>query len=127
MKIVNTYSFKDGEKFVKQKHPKELKEIIDAIEGLDAILCLTKESKEKTKTGQILFSPVDLNNYLKLALHTQRVGRKRQRMGRKRSFRNRAMHSEKDDSVKWTASKTKSAWKSNSANMRSWVMTSSLR
>lgn len=71
MKIVNTYSFKDGEKFVKQKHPKELKEVFDAIEGLDAILCLTKESKEKTKTGQILFSPVDMNNYLKLALHTK--------------------------------------------------------
>src|SRR3990167_11437446 len=66
MKIVNTYSFKGGEKFLKVKHPKELREIQDAIKAIDATLCLTKESKEKTKKGQVLFSPVDMNNYLKL-------------------------------------------------------------
>jgi hypothetical protein len=69
MKIINTYSFKGGEKFVKQKHAKELKEIVNAITALDATLCLTKESKEKTKKGQVLFSPVDMNNYLKLVFH----------------------------------------------------------
>ena len=69
MKIVNTYSFKGGEKFLKTKHPKELREVFDAIKALDATLCLTKESKEKTKKGQVLFSPVDMNNYLKTVLH----------------------------------------------------------
>ena len=69
MKIINTYSFKGGEKYLKSKHPKELQEVFGAIEALDATLCLTKESKEKTKKGQVLFSPVDMNNYLKLVFH----------------------------------------------------------
>jgi len=69
MKIINTYSFKGGEKYLKSKHPKELQDVFDAIEALDATLCLTKESKEKTKKGQVLFSPVDMNNYLKLVFH----------------------------------------------------------
>ena len=54
MKIINTYSFKGGEKYLKEKHPKELLEVLGAIEALDATLCLTKESKEKTKKGQVL-------------------------------------------------------------------------
>ncbi|HUY69601.1 MAG TPA: BglII/BstYI family type II restriction endonuclease, partial [Candidatus Tyrphobacter sp.] len=69
MKVIDTYSFKGGERFLKKKHPKELKEVLRAIEVLDATLCLTKESKEKTKKGQLLFSPVDMNNYLKLVSH----------------------------------------------------------
>lgn len=69
MKIINTYSFKGGEKYLKEKHSKELREVFGAIEALDATLCLTKESKEKTKKGQVLFSPVDMNNYLKLVFH----------------------------------------------------------
>ncbi|MDP3724393.1 MAG: BglII/BstYI family type II restriction endonuclease [bacterium] len=69
MKIMNTYSFKDGEKFLKTKHQDELQEVFDSIKALDATLCLTKESKEKTKKGQVLFSPVDMNNYLKTVLH----------------------------------------------------------
>ena len=69
MKVINTYSFKGGEQFLKAKHPKELHEVFGAIEALDATLCLTKESKEKTKKGQVVFSPVDMNNYLKLVFH----------------------------------------------------------
>ncbi len=69
MKVINIYSFKGGEKFLQTKHPKELREVLDAIKALDATLCLTKESKEKTKKGQVLFSPVDMNNYLKLVFH----------------------------------------------------------
>ena len=38
MKIVNTYSFKNGEKFLKEKHPKELAEVLEAIKNLDALL-----------------------------------------------------------------------------------------
>lgn len=69
MKIINIYSFKGGEKYLQEKHPKELQEVYDAIEALDATLCLTKESKEKTKKGQLLFSPVDMNNFLKLVFY----------------------------------------------------------
>ena len=69
MQIVNTYSFKDGEKFIKAKHPRELSDVLAAIKNLDAISCLTKESKEKTMKGKLLFSPRDMNEALKLSLH----------------------------------------------------------
>ena len=69
MKIINTYSFKGGEDFIKKNHQAELDEVFESIKGLDATLCLTKESKEKTKKGQLLFSPVDMNVYLKTVLH----------------------------------------------------------
>jgi hypothetical protein len=68
MKIVNTYSFKGGEAFIKKHHPKELREVLAAIKHLDATTCLTKESSEKTKVGQLLFSPPDLNKGMKLEL-----------------------------------------------------------
>ncbi len=85
MKIINTYSFKGGEKFIKTKHPKELREVQNAIKALDATLCLTKESKEKTKKGQVLFSPVDMNNYLKLFCH-QKGWTTKSEEGKKRKF-----------------------------------------
>lgn len=69
MQVINTYSFKKGEEYIKQKHSKELAEVYKAIKALDASLCLTKESKEKTKRGQVLFSPVDMNEHLKLFFH----------------------------------------------------------
>lgn len=68
MKVVKTYSFKKGEEFIKKNHPQELKEVLKAISNLDAITCLTKASSEKTKVGQLLFSPPDLNKALKTEL-----------------------------------------------------------
>lgn len=69
MKITNTYSFKNGEKFLKDHHPQELAEVLAAIKNLDASACLTKESREKTMRGKLLFSPRDMNEHLKLVLH----------------------------------------------------------
>jgi len=68
MKIIKTYSFNGGEAFIKKRHPKELREILTAIKNLDATTCLTKESSEKTKVGQLLFSPPDLNKGMKVEL-----------------------------------------------------------
>jgi hypothetical protein len=85
MKIINTYSFKGGENFLKTKHPKEFREIQYAIKTLDATLCLTKESKEKTKKGHVLFSPVDMNDYLKTVLH-KKGWTEKAKDGRKRKF-----------------------------------------
>jgi len=69
MEIINTYSFKKGKGFIEKKYPKELAEILKAIKDLDATSCLTKESQEKTMMGKLLFSPRDMNDNLKLALH----------------------------------------------------------
>ena len=68
MRIVKEYSFKEGKEFVTEHHPEELAEVISTIEHLDAISCLTKASSEKTKSGQLLFSPLDLNKAMKLEL-----------------------------------------------------------
>lgn len=65
MKIIETYSFKGGEEYLKLNHPKELDEVLSAIKNADAISCLTKPSSEKTKKGQLLFSPPDLNIAIK--------------------------------------------------------------
>lgn len=85
MKVVNIYSFKGGEKFLKAHHPKELNEVFETIAALDATLCLTKESKEKTKKGKLLFSPVDMNNYLKLFFH-QKGWTEKSQDGKKKKF-----------------------------------------
>lgn len=71
MKVVKTYSFKNGEKYIKEKHPKELADVLTAIKNLDAIACLIKESKEKTMRGKLLFSPPDMNKSLKMVLHNK--------------------------------------------------------
>ena len=71
MKVENTYSFKGGEEFIKKHYPKELAEVISAISHVDAISCLTKASSEKTKVGQLLFSPPDLNDALKNILSSK--------------------------------------------------------
>jgi hypothetical protein len=64
MLIRDIYSHKGGEEFITQKHPKELREIIDAVANIDAIKALCKKTDEKTKPP-LLFSPEALNEYLK--------------------------------------------------------------
>lgn len=68
MKVIKTYSFKGGEEYINKHHKEELKQVLDAISNLNAINCLTKLSSEKTKVGQLLFSPPDLNKAMKLEL-----------------------------------------------------------
>ena len=71
MQIISTFSFKGGEEFLNRSHPTELSEIIEAIQDLDATTCLTKESKEKTMRGDLLFSPPDMNKRLRLYLRNK--------------------------------------------------------
>jgi len=85
MKITNTYSFKKGEAFIKKNHPKELRDILNAIKKLDAVSCLTKESREKTMKGRLLFSPLDMNDNLKLRLHNKGWTEKAE--GKKKKFK----------------------------------------
>ena len=122
MKVINTYSFKGGEKFLKTRHPKELQQIFGAIKGLDATLCLTKESKEKTKKGQILFSPVDMNSYLKLVFH-QKGWTKKSKGDRKKKFVEPRHTFGKGRFREMDGIKIKSVSKSNSENMLLWAMT----
>ena len=61
MKIVETYSHLNGIEFL-LVHKKQLwKEIQSVIKSIDASLCKTKVSKEKTMKGKILYSPIAMN------------------------------------------------------------------
>lgn len=65
MKLAAVYSFNKGTEVVSDKYPELVVEINAAIKAIDASQHKTKESKEKTMPGQMLFSPVSLNNAFK--------------------------------------------------------------
>lgn len=68
MRIVARYSFNGGEDAVSTKFPTELAEIEEAISSIDASKHRTKESKEKTMRGRMLYSPSSLNKAFKKRL-----------------------------------------------------------
>ena len=61
MKIAQKYSHLNGEEYLIVHHKKLYKEIVQIIESIDGNNFLTKKSKEKTMTGKMLYSPIDLN------------------------------------------------------------------
>lgn len=61
MNIVETYSHLNGLEFLLVHKPKLWHEIQSVIAAVDAHQCRTKVSKEKTKQGKVLFSPIDMN------------------------------------------------------------------
>jgi hypothetical protein len=61
MKLAAVYSFNHGTEVVSEKYPDLVVEINAAIKSIDASQHKTKESKEQTMTGQMLFSPISLN------------------------------------------------------------------
>jgi len=65
MNIAGEYSFNGGKEAVRSNYPKLFLEIRNIIESVDAHACKTKESKEKTMPGKMLFSPQELNDCFK--------------------------------------------------------------
>ena len=69
MKIVEKYSHLNGLEFL-LVHKMELwQEIESVIHSIDAEKCKTKISKEKTKSGKLLYSPIDMNAIFKEKLY----------------------------------------------------------
>jgi len=68
VKIAGIYSFNNGETVVKRKYADLRKEVERAITKIDALACKTKESEEKTMPGDMLYSPVALNEAFKVQL-----------------------------------------------------------
>ena len=69
MKIVEKYSHLNGLEFL-LVHKSELwQEIESVIHSIDAEKCKTKISKEKTKSGKLLYSPIDMNAVFKEQLY----------------------------------------------------------
>ena len=69
MRIAGIYSFNNGEETVRSRFPHLLAEISDCIISIDAQCCKLKESREKTMSGQMLFSPIELNRKFKGLLY----------------------------------------------------------
>ena len=61
MIIAAEYSFNDGHS-IQETHPHLLQEVRDIIAAVDASLHKTKESKEITMPGKMLYSPSSLNS-----------------------------------------------------------------
>jgi len=65
MKIVQFYSHLNGYEYLMVHKPYLWDEIVSAIENVDASIALTKVSKERTKIGEVLYSPSVLNALFK--------------------------------------------------------------
>ena len=61
MKIIETYSHLNGLEFLLYRHQNIWDEVVNVIDQVDANACRTKVSKEKTMTGRVLYSPIDMN------------------------------------------------------------------
>jgi len=68
MKIAEKYSHLNGLEFLIVHKSHLWQEICKVIASIDAEKCKTKVSKEKTKRGQLLYSPVEMNNSFKRKL-----------------------------------------------------------
>lgn len=61
MKITQKYSHLNGEEYLIVHHKMLYKEITNTIQSINANKFITKESKEKTMPGKMLYSPIELN------------------------------------------------------------------
>lgn len=68
MRIAALYSHLNGQEHILVHKPNLWDEVEQVISGVDASICLTKESKEKTKKGRFLYSPKDLNQLFRAEL-----------------------------------------------------------
>ncbi|HWP85502.1 MAG TPA: BglII/BstYI family type II restriction endonuclease [Terriglobia bacterium] len=68
MKVAEKYSHLNGLEFLLVHKPKLWKEIEDVIASVDAGKCRTKVSKERTKKGKLLYSPIAMNDSFKSLL-----------------------------------------------------------
>ena len=71
MKIAEKYSHLNGLEFLMVHKPALWTEIQAVIAAVDATKCKTKVSKEKTKKGKLLFSPIDMNAAFKRLLRAK--------------------------------------------------------
>lgn len=65
MRVVSTYSHKNGEQFIGERFKPELAEVYEVIRKIDASNAITKVSKEKTMPGRNLYAPIQLNKLFK--------------------------------------------------------------
>jgi hypothetical protein len=65
MKVVEEFSHKGGKEVIRDKFPKELDEIYQVISKVNLNSYKNKVSREKTMSGKMLYSPIELNKAFK--------------------------------------------------------------
>jgi len=78
MIIAGIYSFNGGRETIDSRFPNELAEVMQVVDQVDSELCQTKISHEKTRQGNLLYSPSQLNSafkeeFTKLGWNRQRI------------------------------------------------------
>ena len=68
MKIIEVYSHLNGLEYLQVHLPELWEEIKEVINTVNAETCKTKRSKEKTRVGKLLYSPIDMNREFKKLL-----------------------------------------------------------
>ena len=71
MRIGANYSHLNGVEYLMVHRPGLWQEIQDVISEVDATICKTKVSREKTMPGKKLYSPVDMNREFKKGLEAR--------------------------------------------------------
>ncbi|MEW6028687.1 MAG: BglII/BstYI family type II restriction endonuclease [Chloroflexota bacterium] len=69
MKVVYEYSHLGGSEIMQVQYPQETNEIYEIIAGIKARR--TKISKEKTKMGKALYSPIDMNKQFEVSFNAR--------------------------------------------------------
>ena len=68
MQVKARHSHLNGEEYLIVHHGALWEELLDVITDVDAEACRTKVSKEKTRGGRMLYSPIDMNASFKRGL-----------------------------------------------------------
>jgi len=71
MKIGALYSHLNGLEWLKVHKPALWDEVQESIESVDADVCKTKVSCEKTRKGRLLYAPTDMNKAFKANLEVR--------------------------------------------------------
>ena len=77
MRIVETYSHLNGLEYLLVHKPQIWKQIQDVVRKVNAEKCKTKVSKEKTKLGRVLYSPIAMNKAIKNGFGTRKWSERR--------------------------------------------------
>jgi hypothetical protein len=65
MKIASMYSHLNGWEYIRVHKPSLWSEIESVVSSVNAKACKTKVSKEKSKQGEMLYSPIEMNRRMK--------------------------------------------------------------
>lgn len=78
MRIGQFYSHLNGYEYLQVHRPQMWQQIVDAIQRVDAKKAFVKESREKTRSGEMLYAPSEMNRLFKGEF--QRMGWKEKRI-----------------------------------------------